>query len=245
MYCHRVTTEETDSRVGQRIAAARVAAGIRLKALGEFVSPQAVEEAVRSCGRAGKPWWACLSASIVVYFMLAMCLHFSDGYGELLRRLTDGLRPAVHAVLAGGGYFHRPQSSRTTGLRAVESPVRAGAWPPDHTAVARSFRLRPVPADARAGRHRPCGRAHAGQYQGVRTAAWWWQPQARVLSPGQTRTADRLRHPRHSPRPLRSPPGQRSRAGQAAGHSSDPVLWAARADGPGLPRTRLLRPSAA
>ncbi|MEV6759042.1 IS4 family transposase [Streptomyces sp. NPDC051214] len=85
-----------DSRVGQRIAAARVAAGIRLEALDEFVSPQAVEEAVRSCGRDEKRWCACLPASAVVYFVLAMCLHFSDGYAEILRRLTDGLRTAVH-----------------------------------------------------------------------------------------------------------------------------------------------------
>ncbi|MGW3660765.1 IS4 family transposase [Streptomyces sp. NPDC005151] len=31
------------------------------------------------------------------YFVLAMCLHFTDGYAEILRRLTDGLRTAVHA----------------------------------------------------------------------------------------------------------------------------------------------------
>lgn len=97
MSCHRVTAAGTDSRVGQRIAAARVAAGIRLEALDEFVSPQAVQEAVRSCGRGEKRWCSCLPASTVVYFVPAMCLHFSDGYAEVVRRLTDGLRSAVHA----------------------------------------------------------------------------------------------------------------------------------------------------
>lgn len=97
MSCRRVTAVGADSRVGQRIAAARVAAGIRLEALDEFVSPQAVEEAVGSCGRREKRWCACLPASAVVYFVLAMCLHFSEGYAEILRKLTDGLRDAVHA----------------------------------------------------------------------------------------------------------------------------------------------------
>ncbi|MEU2866416.1 transposase domain-containing protein [Streptomyces mirabilis] len=86
-----------NSRVGQRITSARAAAGIRLEALDEFVSPQAVEEAVRSCGRLDRRWCASLPASAVVYFVLAMCLHFSDSYAEILRKLTDGLRGAVHA----------------------------------------------------------------------------------------------------------------------------------------------------
>ncbi|MES4908426.1 MULTISPECIES: transposase domain-containing protein [unclassified Streptomyces] len=76
---------------------ARAAAGIRLEALDEFISPQAVEEAVRSCGRRDRRWCACLPASAVVYFVLAMCLHFSESYAEILRKLTDGLRGAVHA----------------------------------------------------------------------------------------------------------------------------------------------------
>lgn len=33
----------------------------------------------------------------MVYFVLAMCLHFSESYAEILRTLTDGLRGAVHA----------------------------------------------------------------------------------------------------------------------------------------------------
>ncbi|MFD9658535.1 IS4 family transposase [Streptomyces mirabilis] len=86
-----------NSRVGQRITSARAAAGIRLEALDEFVSPQAVEAAVRSCGRLDRRWCASLPASAVVYFVLAMCLHFSDSYAEILRKLTDGLRGAVHA----------------------------------------------------------------------------------------------------------------------------------------------------
>ncbi|MFD7490800.1 IS4 family transposase [Streptomyces mirabilis] len=86
-----------NSRVGQRITSARAAAGIRLEALDEFVSPQAVEEAVRSCGRLDRRWCASLPASAVVYFVLAMCLHFSESYAEILRKLTDGLRGAVHA----------------------------------------------------------------------------------------------------------------------------------------------------
>ncbi|MET9040478.1 transposase domain-containing protein, partial [Streptomyces mirabilis] len=86
-----------NSRVGQRITSARAAAGIRLEALDEFVSPQAVEEALRSCGLLDRRWYASLPASAVVYFVPAMCLHFSDSYAEILRKLTDGLRGAVHA----------------------------------------------------------------------------------------------------------------------------------------------------
>ncbi|MFE5373653.1 transposase domain-containing protein [Streptomyces mirabilis] len=97
MSCHRVTAAGVNSRVGQRIPSARAAAGIRLEALDEFVSLQAVEEGVRSCGRLDRRWCASLPASAVVYFVLAMCLHFSESYAEILRKLTDGLRGAVHA----------------------------------------------------------------------------------------------------------------------------------------------------
>jgi transposase IS4-like protein len=88
MSCHRVTAAGANSRAGQRITSARAAAGIRLEALDEFISPQAVEEAVRSCGRRDTRWCASLPASAVVYFVPAMCLHFSESYAEILRKLT-------------------------------------------------------------------------------------------------------------------------------------------------------------
>ncbi|MGW3170960.1 transposase domain-containing protein [Streptomyces sp. NPDC001153] len=59
-----------------------------------------MEEAVRSCGRWEERRCACLPAGAVVCFVPVMCLHFSDGYAEILRRLTDGRRKGLRTCSA-------------------------------------------------------------------------------------------------------------------------------------------------
>jgi hypothetical protein len=71
--------------VGERFSD-RIALGVLTRAF----PPELVDEVVAECGRVEQRH-RLLPARVVVYFVLAMCLFFGQGYEEVARLLTQGL----------------------------------------------------------------------------------------------------------------------------------------------------------
>lgn len=65
----------------------RLAVGV----LTRLLSRDVVDEVVAAAGRREQRV-RLLPARVVVYFVLAMCLFFDDGYEEVMRKLVGGLR---------------------------------------------------------------------------------------------------------------------------------------------------------
>jgi hypothetical protein len=65
--------------------------GIRIGVLTRLFHRDLVDEVLAETGRREKRS-RLLPARVVVYYVLAMCLFFSDGYEEVMRKLVNGLR---------------------------------------------------------------------------------------------------------------------------------------------------------
>lgn len=75
-----------ENRAGERLTD-RIAIGV----LTELLHRDLVDEVIAECGRREQRV-RLLPARVVMYFVLAMCLFYQDGYEEVMRKLVSGLR---------------------------------------------------------------------------------------------------------------------------------------------------------
>jgi len=72
-------------------ASPRLSDVIGLGVLTRVVDRDTVDDVLGKAGRRESRVWL-LPARVVVYLVLALCLFTSDGYDEVVRKLTNGLR---------------------------------------------------------------------------------------------------------------------------------------------------------
>jgi hypothetical protein len=92
---------QVKSPAGERLSD-RIAIGV----LTRVFPPGLVDEVIEQTGR-GEQRTRLLPTRVVVYFVLAMCLFFGQGYEEVARLLGEGLEPGARAAPSVAGADHR------------------------------------------------------------------------------------------------------------------------------------------
>src|SRR5450755_326807 len=69
-----------------------------------------------------------LPARVVVYLVLALCLFSEDGYDEVVRKLTNGLRGRGSGGMTGKYLHHRRSHRPGPGSGAASWPSCSNGW---------------------------------------------------------------------------------------------------------------------
>lgn len=113
--------EDSKTRVRRNGSAERLTDRLAIGVLTSLLHRDLVDEVIAEAGRKEQRA-RLLPARVVVYFVLAMCLFFDDGYEEVMRKLVSGLR----FLKSWGPRWSVPTTGAITQARARlgEEPLR-------------------------------------------------------------------------------------------------------------------------